>query len=239
MIMEGVSKAVITGGTKGIGRAIAESMGKQGYELWVCARNKQDLDAMTEHWKAKYPGSILHTFPADVSEKGQVLQFADMIMKTTDSLDVLVNNAGIFFPGSVFEEPEGNLEKMIDTNLYSAYYLSRALIGLMLPQQSGHIFNICSIASITAYANGGSYAISKHAMLGLSKMQRTVLKDKGIKVTSVLPGATWSASWEGADFPNDRLMQAADVAESVMSALRMSPSAVVEEIIIRPQLGDL
>jgi short-subunit dehydrogenase len=98
---------------------------------------------------------------------------------------------------------------------------------------------MCSIASIMAYPNGGSYTISKFALLGFSKCLREEMKTKGIKVTAILPGATWSDSWRGADFPEKRLMEAIDIAKAVWSCYNMSDSAVVEELLIRPQLGDL
>jgi NADP-dependent 3-hydroxy acid dehydrogenase YdfG len=123
--------------------------------------------------------------------------------------------------------------------LYSAYYLTRALLPMMLPRRDGHIFNMCSIASIMAYPNGGSYTISKFALLGFSKVLREEMKTKGIKVTAILPGATWSDSWAGADYPPERLMQADDIAKTIWAAYNLSDSAVVEELVIRPQLGDL
>ena len=98
---------------------------------------------------------------------------------------------------------------------------------------------MCSIASLNAYPNGGSYSISKFALLGFSKNLREELKTQGIKVTSIMPGGTWSDSWAGFEAPEERLMQARDIAEVVVSALRMSASAVVEDIVLRPQLGDL
>jgi short-subunit dehydrogenase len=131
------------------------------------------------------------------------------------------------------------LETLMEVNLYSAYYLTRAVLPLMLPQRAGHIFNMCSIASIIAYPNGGSYTISKFALLGFSKSLREEMKPKGIKVTAILPGATWTDSWRGADFPENRLMQASDIAKAVWAAYQMSGAAVVEELVIRPQLGDL
>jgi short-subunit dehydrogenase len=131
------------------------------------------------------------------------------------------------------------LESMIDGNLYSAYHLTRALIPTLLKSPTPHIFNMCSIASKIAYPNGGSYSISKFALLGFTKVLREELKDKGVKVTAILPGATWSNSWAGADLPHERIMEANDIAIAVWSAIQMSPSAVVEEIILRPQLGDL
>ena len=151
----------------------------------------------------------------------------------------LVNNAGVFLPGLISEEDDGLLEQQIETNLNRAYYLTRALLPLMLPQQRGDIFNMCSIASKIAYPNGGSYSISKFALLGFSKVLREELKDKGIRVSAILPGATWSNSWAGVDLPEERLMQANAIAIAVWSAYQMSPSAVVEEIVLRPQLGDL
>jgi short-subunit dehydrogenase len=105
--------------------------------------------------------------------------------------------------------------------------------------KSGHIFNMCSIASIKAYANGGSYAISKFALLGFSKCLREELKSFGIRVTAILPGATMTASWDGIDLPESRFMKVEDVADSVYAAYSLSTRSVVEEIIIRPQLGDI
>jgi len=98
---------------------------------------------------------------------------------------------------------------------------------------------MCSVASLIAYPNGGSYSISKFALLGFSKVLREELKEFGIKVTSIMPGATWSNSWAGVDLPKDRLMMANDVAQVILSAIKMSDSAVIEDIVLRPQLGDL
>lgn len=231
--------AVITGATKGIGRAIAEYLAKEGFDLAVNARNEEDLKEMKATIMAAHPEITVHVKPTDMSIKSQVLDFGQWVLDTLPQIDVLVNNAGIFIPGELCQEDDGALESMINTNLYSAYYLTRSLIGSMKERKVGHIFNMCSIASKIAYPNGGSYSISKFALLGFSKVLREELKEDGIKVVSILPGATWSNSWKGVDLPTARLMQATDIAEAVMGAIRMSPSAVVEEIILRPQLGDL
>jgi len=98
---------------------------------------------------------------------------------------------------------------------------------------------MCSIASITAYAHGGSYSVSKFGMLGFSKSLREELKPHGIRVISVLPGATFTRSWEGADVPEERMMPAEDIAELVWTACSLGPRTVVEEIVVRPHLGDL
>lgn len=231
--------AVITGATKGLGRAIAEIFAHHHFDLCVCARTESDLEAMKADWAQLFPKSQLHTFPADLGKKSEVLEFAGFVRKTWPQLDVLVNNAGVFIPGRVSDEREGTLETLLETNLFSAYHLTRAIMPLMRPHQRGHIFNMCSIASIVAYPNGGSYSISKFALLGFSKCLREELKLEGIKVTAILPGATWSDSWRGVDVPTERLMQADDVAKAVWAAYNLSEAAVVEELILRPQLGDL
>lgn len=231
--------AIITGATKGIGRAISNILSDNGYNLIFNARNEDDLIEMKKDLEGKYPDQEFHFKATDMGIKAEVQSFGKFILEKFDFVDVLVNNAGIFIPGAIHEEEDGSLEKMINTNLYSAYYLTKALMPKMMDRKSGHIFNICSIASKIAYPNGGSYSISKFALLGFSKVLREELKEKGVKVTSILPGATWSNSWAGVDLPESRLMQAEDIANALFSALSMNPSAVVEEIILRPQLGDL
>lgn len=231
--------AVITGSTKGIGRAIVELLADKGMNLAICARTSSDVTALLDDLNNRFPKQSFIGSAVDMSKKEEVIHFAESIQTQMETVDVLINNAGVFLPGSILEEPDGALEQMVDTNLYSAYYLTRKLTPAMISQGHGHIFNMCSIASVVAYPNGGSYSISKFAMLGFSKVLREELKETGVKVTSILPGATWSASWAGVDLPESRLMQAEDVASVVWNALQMSPSAVMEEIIIRPQLGDL
>ena len=234
--MESIN-AVVTGGTKGIGLAICRHFAAAGYHLVTCSRHARDLESLQKELGA-YKVQI-RTFEADLSEQNQLENFADYVLGGWNHIDILVNNAGIFIPGSVLSEEEGHQDEMMRTNLHSAYYLCRKLVPIMLEKRKGHIFNICSIASIIAYPNGGSYSISKFALLGFTKVLREELKDKGIKVTAVLPGATWSDSWTGVDLLESRLMQADDIASSVINAFQMSPAAVVEEIILRPQLGDL
>lgn len=232
-------RIIITGATKGIGRAIAEKFASEGFDLLVCSRSKKDLKAMKFAFKKQFPKVKVHTKKADLSKKSQVLAFGEYVKKTWDKFDILMNNAGVFLPGEITKEEDGTLESQIETNLYSAYHLTRAVLPLLLPQKSGHIFNMCSIASFMAYPNGGSYSISKFALLGFSKVLREELKKEGIKVTSIMPGATWSASWDGVDLPESRLAKAEDIAEVAWSAYILSPSAVMEDVVIRPQLGDL
>lgn len=236
---ESAPTAVITGATKGLGRAIAEIFAANGFDVFACARTAADLEAMQAYWQKHYPGQKLFTKAVDLGQKDQVLDFAKEIRRNWTRLDVLVNNAGIFAPGSISDEADGVLEDTMAVNMYSAYHITRGLLPIMRPHSRGHVFNLCSIASLFAYPNSSAYTISKFAMLGFTKVLREEMKTEGIKVTALLPGAAWSASWEGADFPIERLMQADDIAKMVWAAYQLSDSAVVEELLIRPQLGDL
>ncbi len=230
--------AVVTGGSKGLGLAIAKKLAEKGYNIFLGARNEDELKLISKELMATYGVEVLY-FAADLSDKNETRIFSDAVKLAFSKVDVLVNNAGKFLPGLIHEEEDNILEEQIATNLYSAYRLTKFLMSRIKNSENAHIFNMCSIASKIAYPNGGSYSISKFALYGFSKVLREELKPMGIKVTAILPGAAWSDSWKGVDLPYERLMEANDVAESVMACLSMSPSACVEEIILRPQLGDL
>nr|MBI1231293.1 SDR family NAD(P)-dependent oxidoreductase [Cytophagales bacterium] len=229
---------LVTGGTKGIGKAIILKFAQQGFDIYTCARSIQDLDDLSSELKDKFPEIDVFVYQADLSVKEQTQAFAAEVKRRCVP-DILINNAGIFLPGAIHNEPEENFELTLHTNLFSAYYMTRAFTEEFIARKSGHIFSIGSIAGLTAYANGGSYAISKWAMLGFTKCLRQELQPHGIRVTSVLPGATLTASWEGVDLPAERFIKASDVAESIWSIYNLSPQSVVEEIVIRPQLGDI
>jgi short-subunit dehydrogenase len=230
---------VVTGGTKGIGRAVIEKFVTHGFDVVTCARNEEDLSWLSAALVELDPAVKVYTKPTDMAVKEQVMSFLDFVAELNRDVDVLVNNAGYFIPGEISTEPEGTLESMIQANLYSAYHTTRGVVKNMKGKKAGHIVNICSIASLKAYANGGSYAISKFALLGFSKCLREELKEFNIRVTAVMPGATHTASWEGSGLPEERFMKVEDVADTIYAAYALSGRSVVEEVIIRPQLGDI
>lgn len=230
--------AVVTGATQGIGAAIAQKLAEQGFSLAICARNASALQQTVDLLLAAGSPEVVAQ-SCDLSIPGSASDFAQFVLGHTESLSMLVNNAGLFLPGLLCAEPEGQLQMMLQLNLVSAYDLTRALVPMMKKQKSGHVFNICSVASLKAYSNGGSYSISKYALLGFSDNLREELKEDGIRVTALCPGATHSRSWEGSGVPESRIMKASDIAETLWSAYTLSANAVVETVIIRPQLGDL
>ena len=230
---------IITGGSKGIGRSIAIKFAKNNFDIFTCSRNQDELSKLESEIKSINPKIKVSTLVSDLSTKEGSLNFIDFVIKNTNKIDVLVNNVGTFIPGKLIEEEDSALEQMININLYSNYWVTKGLVNLMTNKKEGHIFNMCSIASKVAYANGGSYCISKFAFYGMSQCLREELKDFNIKVTSVLPGAVRTGSWDGTLLPDDRFIKPDDVSSSIYSAYNTSKGATIEEIIIRPQLGDI
>lgn len=229
---------VVSGGTRGIGRAIVEIFAQNGFDVVTSARKEHDLKELQNHITSQYKVNCF-IYTANLAVKQEVKGLVDFVLSLNRPIDVLVNNAGNFIPGNIHEEEEGVLESLIETNLYSAYHLTRGLVKNMIAQKSGYVFNMCSVASLMAYPNGGSYSISKFALLGFSKCLREEMKPYNIKVTAIMPGAVLTDSWAGVDIPAERFMQPEDVAKTIWTAYCLSDGAVIEEIVMRPQKGDL
>ena len=230
---------IITGGTKGIGKAIALKFAQEGFNIAICARTKEDLLKVKKELKKRNPNIAVISKRVDMQSRKQVEKFANKILKTWGSVDIIVNNAAAFIQDTLLEESDDLLESMMATNVFGAYYLTRKLLPIMIAEQAGHIFNICSVASQKVYPNCSSYVISKFALLGFTKVLRHELMDKHIKVTAVIPGATLTNSWADVDLPRGRIMPPEDIANSIWATYNLSPSTTVEEIVMRPQLGDL
>ena len=229
---------VITGGSKGIGRSTIERFAKEGYDCVTCSRKQDELEQMKSEVEDQF-GTSVHIQKADLSSKEETLSFIDFVKSLNQEVVLLVNNTGMFVPAPIHEEEEGLLEQMINTNLYSAYHMCRAFIPEMKERKSGTIVNVCSIASIKAYPTGGSYSISKFALYGLTKGLREEMKDHGVRVVAILPGATQTSSWNGVEVEPGRLMKASDIAELIWASFSLSELSVVEDIVVRPQLGDI
>lgn len=232
--------AVITGASRGIGAAIARTLAAQGLALVLTSRDIERLEAVKKEILHDFPHTLIHLLPADLSQQKAVKELARQILAIPNlHIEVLVHNAGIFLPGTIADEPDGNFEKQWQTNVASAYHLTRALLPHMKQLHTKpHIFTMCSTASIKAYPDGGSYCISKFALLGLTKVLREELKHTRIGVTAILPGATLTDSWEGTTHPSERFMQPNDIAAALNQAFILRHRAVIEELLIRPQAGD-
>lgn len=230
--------AIITGGSRGIGKALVLKFLQQGFTVITCSRNPDQLLALSQEVQTEHPNQLL-TMAADLSKRDHVEAFASFCLGYEAAPEVLIHNTGTFLPGAILAEEEGAFETLMQTNVASAYHLTRGIVPAMAKRKTGTVFVICSTASFVPYVNGGSYCISKFALLGMTKVLREELKSANVRVTAVLPGATLTDSWQGTDLPAKRFMQPEDLAETIWAAYSLPQSTVIEELIMRPMEGDI
>ncbi|HEY1063435.1 MAG TPA: SDR family oxidoreductase [Daejeonella sp.] len=229
--------AIVTGATKGMGRAIVMELAANNYNIIFCARDEMEVQALLDELRKNYPRLQFFGMRADMEESSDVRGFAEFAEKSLGHVDVLINNAGLYIPSGLMDEDQRCLERQMQVNVFAPHFLSKFFAAKMIGQEKGHIINICSIASLEPVARAGSYSISKTALLGLTKALREELRPAGVKVTAVLPGSTLTDSWSGTSLPSDWFILSEDIAKSIMNCLQMSPGANIDEIIIRPLYG--
>ena len=229
---------LITGSTKGIGNAIASKFAANQYNLILIARSDKDLQDQKKNLLEQFDIDIL-CISADMSEKKQVQKIVNQLREHNITPDIIVNNIGIYQPSTIFDEDDILMEKMMNINYYSGYYLTKTLLPSMLERNSGHIFSICSVANINPVKQAFAYTISKYAVYGFIKTLRESLIETEIKTTAIIPGSTLTASWDGTTVESERFIMADDIAETILMAANLSKGACLEEIIIRPQHGQI
>ena len=226
---------LITGATKGIGRAIAERFAPECKVLHLVSRHASDLLELND--VLSRAGLEIHVHEVDLSVALQVQQLVTDVLQISPNIDVLINNAGVYLPGSLLDESSGNLDYMIRLNVLSHYELTKGLVSAL--KGKGHVFHMASVASRKMFVNKPSYSISKHAQLALTDAFRHELRPLGIRVTTVMPGPTWSASWENVDFPEERLLDPRHIADLMWHAWNLPQEVDLEELVIRPREGDI
>ncbi|WP_026898880.1 SDR family NAD(P)-dependent oxidoreductase [Daejeonella oryzae] len=231
--------AIVTGATKGIGRAVSLQLAANNYNLALCSRNSTDLERFKKEILELYPAINILTFKADFEIEAEVQAFAQYVASGFSFTDVLVNNAGLFIPSALLDEDDSALERQMQINVKAPQILSKFFGRKMREEGKGHIFNICSVASINPAENAGSYSVTKFALLGLTRVLRMELMKYGVKVTAILPGSTLTSSWEGTSIPAERFVDPEDVASALINSLKMSAGANTDEIVITPSRGDV
>jgi short-subunit dehydrogenase len=230
---------LITGASKGMGRAIAIAFAKQGLNLAICSRGEKELFAFRDELLAANPTVKVAARATDTSSKADVRAFAAFAEAELGYIDVIVNNVGTYVPSSILDDEDGTFQNLINTNLLPAYELYRYFGKTMMKAGTGHVFNTCSVAAINPVVTAGMYSVTKYALLGLSNIMRLEMQDYQVKVTTILPGSTFTESWKGSDLSADRFVSPDDVAAAIICAYNMSAGANVDEIVIKPVSGQL
>ena len=234
-----MKNALITGATKGMGRSTALAFAHAGVSLAICSRNEQELADFKQKLLTINPSVKVFTQVADGSDKEQLVAFAASAEQTLGFIDIIVNNLGIFIPSSILDDDEDTFEKQLRTNLMPAYHLYRYFGKKMIAARSGHIFNICSVASLEPIPESGSYSVTKYALLGLNKVMRSELQPHNVKVTAIIPGSTLTDSWKDVEVDKEKFVSPDDIAAAIISCYNMSAGANVDELIIRPVGGQV
>jgi len=230
---------LITGASQGIGAAIAKVFAKEvrGVRLALVARNVRGLQAVA--MACAKLGAKAEAFECDVGNEASVSLMAEAVREQFGAVDVLINNAGAFAMAPFVDTKLDEFDRMITVNLRSAFLVTQAFLPAMLKGKSGDIFFMSSIAGLGAYPNSTAYCAAKFGLTGMAKVLRAETKDHGVRVCCVHPGATWSPSWAGSGVPPERIMPAEDIARAILDVYRLGRRTVVEEIILRPQFGDV
>jgi 3-oxoacyl-[acyl-carrier protein] reductase len=225
--------ALITGGNRGIGLAIARRVGKLGARLAISGRNREALK--TAIGELQGAGFEAMPFVADMMRPSDILGLVDEVHCGMGEIEVLVNNAGLGWFKPVHEFSESDWDTMLDTNLKAVFLLSKAVVPEMIARGSGSIINISSLAGKNTFANGSVYCASKWGLMGLTGCMAEDLRGHGIRVAAVCPGsvATEFSTHSGRDA--SKLLQAEDVAHAVEMILTQGLQSFISEIQMRPR----
>jgi 3-oxoacyl-[acyl-carrier protein] reductase len=224
--------AVITGGTKGIGRAIAETLLKAGASVFICARDKTELKRALEELSAfgNIDGEV-----CDVRSEGQVEAMLAECARVFGAVDILINNAGIGIIGKTVEEMSAEeFEQTLQTNLFGVFYTCHHAIPLM-KKRGGYIINISSLAGQNAHPRMAAYNASKFGLNGFTEAMMQEVRADNIKVSLICPGSV--NTYFGGDAPDDEKswqLQPEDIAQTVLDLLNMNERALPSKIEIRP-----
>lgn len=224
--------ALISGASRGIGLAIAHSLGNLGAKIAVCARNAGRLQTAAEELRGK--GATVLAQTADVTRASDVASLVRETERALGPIEILVNNAGIGLFIAAQEATEANWDAVMDTNLKSAFLLSKEVAPGMIRRQSGHIINIASLSAKSFYAGGALYCASKWGMLGFTQCMAEDLRGYGIRVSAVCPGSVATEFSPHAGKDARKMLQPQDIAHAVEMIVTQEPQSFISEISLRP-----
>jgi 3-oxoacyl-[acyl-carrier protein] reductase len=224
--------ALITGASRGIGFAIAQSLGRMGAKLSLCARDSGKLESAAN--KLKLEGITALFTVADVTLADQIAALVQRTEQSLGPIEILVNNAGIGYFAPVQDASEANWDAVLDTNLKSVFLATKAVAPGMIQRRSGHIINIASLAGKNAFASGAIYCASKWGLVGMTQCMAEDLRPYGIRVSAVCPGTVATDFSPHAGKDPSKMLQAEDVAHAVEMIVTQAPQSFISEILLRP-----
>ncbi len=231
--------ALITGAGSGIGQATAEALAQAGVRVALAARTQTALDVVAD--TIRTAGGTTLVVPTDVSDEAQIEQLVTRTHAEWGRLDILITSAGRASFGPLVESNTADWDSMMNTNLRATYLCAKHVLKIMLPQGSGHILNVLSMASHTALPGSAAYTASKFGALGLTKVMAAEVRSQGVKVTAVMPGSVNTPLWDksGGDLDRNKMLSATDVASAMLDVIAQPPGIYTDEIRLMPPLGIL
>ena len=224
--------ALVTGASRGIGRAIASRLGRLGASVAICARSRDEVERAAAGLRKE--GIRALPIVADVTRAADVQRMIEQTCAQFGEIEILVNNAGVGVFGPFHERSESDWDAVLDTNLKAVFLASRAVAPRMIPLGRGHIINISSLASKSAFPGGAIYCASKWGLLGLTACMAEDLRAHGIRVSVICPGSVATDFSSHAGRNPATLLQPEDVAHAVAMLVTQGPHSFISEVDVRP-----
>ncbi|MDO4763403.1 MAG: 3-ketoacyl-ACP reductase [Flavobacteriaceae bacterium] len=221
--------ALITGGSRGLGKAVALALAEEGVNVAITGRNEETLKSVVKELESKGVKSAYAVF--DVSSKSEVYKALEQLQKDFGSFDILVNNAGIAAFGGILEMDDEQWEDIVRTNLLGPYYVSKAVVPSMVEKKSGDIINISSTAGLKGNAATSAYSASKFGLIGMSESMMLELRKHNVRVTTLTPSTIASDMTKNVlkitDGNPEKVLQPEDFAELVVDLLKLNKRAML------------
>lgn len=224
--------ALITGASRGIGFAIAETLGRLGAKIAICARNPTALENAAA--KLRENGNEVLAVRADVTRTADIAAFVQKALQTFGPIEILVNNAGIGYFGPVQSATEENWDAVLDTNLKSVFLVTKAVASGMIERRTGHVINIASLAGKNTFKNGAIYCASKWGLMGLTGCMAEDLREFGIRASAICPGSVNTEFSPHTGKDGGKLLQSDDIAHAVAMIVTQAPQSFISEVLMRP-----
>jgi 3-oxoacyl-[acyl-carrier protein] reductase len=225
------SVALITGASRGIGKAIAERLARLGASLSLSARDGNRLDAVASELQSS---TRTVTIPADLTRPDQIASLVSQTEQALGPIGVLVNNAGVGMFSPIQDASDSDWDTILDTNLKAVFLLTKAVAPGMIRRRTGHIVNIASLAGKNAFAGGAIYCASKWGLLGLTQCAAEDLRSYGIRVSAICPGSVATEFSPHGKKDLSKMLQPGDVAHAVEMILTQAPQSFISEVSLRP-----